>query len=39
MTGYTVSFTSLRQADEVDTDPAFVSDENTQGKSGWRLNH
>ncbi|MBB3115340.1 hypothetical protein [Corynebacterium bovis] len=39
VTGYTVSFTSLRQADEVDTDPAFVSDENTQGKSGWRLNH
>ncbi|MEL4162103.1 hypothetical protein, partial [Corynebacterium bovis] len=38
VTGYTVSFKSLRQADEVDTDPA-VGEEKTQGKSGWRLNH
>ncbi|MDH2456247.1 hypothetical protein QDW14_07145 [Corynebacterium bovis] len=38
VTGYTVSFKSLRQADTVDTDPAF-GEEKTQGKSGWRLNH
>ncbi|MEL4164122.1 hypothetical protein MTQ16_04420 [Corynebacterium bovis] len=39
VTGYTVTLRSLRTADTGDTDPAFATDENPRGKSGWRLNH